>query len=247
MITVADFAKASSAEKDDLARELNSEFLALDADLRLTKAYEAFGSGLIATSSFGRDAALLLHHLYRLQLPLRVFFIDTGFHFEDTLAYRHDLANQWKLKVIDSRGTDPNPRRYAVMNEGQLSITDIDACCAINKVAAQRAFLASPDVTAFVSGLRRDQSDTRTNTPFAQVQKGRIKICPFADWPQDQVEMYLKLWETPEHPLAALGYTSIGCSPVTCTAPPIAGADGRSGRWMGQDKTECGLHLDMEP
>jgi phosphoadenosine phosphosulfate reductase len=246
-----DLSQASAQETADLARELNEQFAALDTDMRLQKAFELFGEGLIATSSFGRDAALLLHHLHRLHLPVRVFFIDTGFHFPETLAYRDTLADLWNLRIETLASQDPGRRQYAETTadaEGKsaLRIRDTDACCGINKVTVQRAFLARTDVSAFLSALRRDQSDTRKNTPFALVQRGRIKLCPFADWPQDQVELYLRLWETPEHPLAAQGYTSIGCSPLTCTQRPLLGEGGRSGRWSGEAKTECGLHLDLD-
>jgi phosphoadenosine phosphosulfate reductase len=237
------------------AETLNAEFAKLDADARLRRAWELFGDSLIATTSFGRDAALLLHHLYRLKIPARVYFMDTGFHFDETLAYRDTLAAAWGLDVRTVSSDLPTPvrRQYARTENGQeggkgeeLRIVDVDACCAINKVEVQRKFLALPDVKAFVSGLRRDQSDTRKDTPFVAVQRGKIKFTPFADWPQEDVEMYLRLWEVPEHPLAAAGYTSIGCSPVTCTSKPVEGQDGRSGRWAGQAKTECGIHLDQD-
>ena len=197
------------------AEELNREFASLDADARLRRAYELFGEGLIATTSFGRDAALLLHHLHRLKIPIRVFFMDTGFHFPETLEYRDTLTKALDLRMHTVASDNPGRRQYAVTENGELRITNIDACCGINKVEVQRKFLALPDVRAFVTGLRRDQSDTRKDTPFVQVQRGRIKIAPFADWPQEDVDLYLRLWETPEHPLAAQGYTSIGCSPVT--------------------------------
>jgi phosphoadenosine phosphosulfate reductase len=242
-----DLSLASAQELADMAREINEQFSSVDADARLIKAYEMFGDSVIATSSFGKDAALLLHHLYRLQLPLRIFFIDTGFHFPETLAYRQTLADQWKLRMEVISSHDLNRRQYAETDlQGHIRIRDTDACCAINKVAVQRAFLARTDVSAFLSALRRDQSETRRETPFALVQRGRLKICPFADWPQDQVDLYLHLWETPVHPLANMGYTSIGCSPLTCTQRPTEGQGGRSGRWAGETKTECGLHLDLD-
>jgi phosphoadenosine phosphosulfate reductase len=228
------------------AAELNEELAPLDADARLRLAYDVFGHGLIATTSFGRDAALLLHHLYRLKIPARVYFMDTGFHFPETLAYRDTLVKAWGLDVrtVQSDRPEAERRQYMVTENGVTRITDVDACCGINKVEVQRKFLAQPDVTAFVSGLRRDQASTRHDTPFAAVQRGKIKIAPFADWPQADVDMYLKLWEVPEHPLAALGYTSIGCSPATCTRKPLPGEDARSGRWADDAKTECGIHLD---
>ncbi len=247
MTSPLDLSQASPSELSDLARELNEQFAVLDTDLRLQKAFEMFGESLIATSSFGRDAALLLHHLHRLQIPLRVFFIDTGFHFPETLAYRDTLAGLWKLRMETVFSRDEGRRQYAeAAPEGALRIRDTDACCGINKVAVQRAFLGRPDVSAFLSALRRDQSETRRETPFALVQRGKLKLCPFADWPQSQVDLYLRLWETPEHPLAAEGFTSIGCSPLTCTQRPSEGEGGRSGRWAGESKTECGLHLDLD-
>ena len=228
------------------ANELNRELAAMDADGRLRKVYELFGEGLIATTSFGRDAALLLHHLKRLHIPIRVFFMDTGFHFPETLAYRDTLRKEFDLRLHTVSSDNTERRKYAVTENGELRITDTDACCGINKVEVQRRFLALPDVKAFITGLRRDESSTRKDTPFATVQRGRIKIMPFADWPQEDVDLYLRLWETPEHPLAAQGYPSIGCSPVTCTRKPLPGEDARSGRWAGEAKTECGLHLDTE-
>lgn len=230
------------------ARELDAEFASLTADGRIRRAFELFGPGLVATTSFGRDAGLLLHHLHRLQVPIRVWFIDTTFHFPETLEYRDTLVSAWKLDLREVRTADPDNRRYAVRGaDGSLSIADTDACCGINKVAVQAAFLGRADVSAFLAGLRRDQSETRKDTPFVQVQKGRFKICPFADWPQQDVEMYLGLWEVPPHPLADRGYTSIGCSPATCTRIPADPGDARSGRWAGDSKTECGLHLDIDP
>jgi phosphoadenosine phosphosulfate reductase len=230
-----------------LARDLDREFAALSADERIRKAYALFGKELIATTSFGRDAGLLLHHIHRLQVPVRVFFIDTSFHFPETLAYRDTLTSDYKLDLREARSFEPDNRRYAADKEGNLVVSDTTACCAINKVGVQAAFLGRTDVKAFLTGLRRDQSETRAQTPFVHVQKGKLKICPFADWPAQDVEMYLRLWEVPEHPLAAQGYSSIGCSPVTCTSKPVDPDDPRSGRWVGEAKTECGLHLDYEP
>lgn len=231
------------------AEALNAEFAALDADARIRRAHELFGDTLIATTSFGRDAALLLHHLHRLDIPVRVFFMDTGFHFPETLAYRDTLTRAWNLRVETVASDNPGRRRYETVASGphgpETRIINVDACCAINKVEVQRRFLALPDVAAFMSGLRRDQADTRKDTPFVTVQRGKIKFMPFADWPQRDVELYLKVWDVPAHPLAEHGYTSIGCNPVTCTRPPVDG-DARSGRWAGDAKTECGIHLDTE-
>ena len=232
------------------ARDLDGEFASLSADDRIRKAFALFGPEVVATTSFGRDAGLLLHHLNRLKIDIRVFFIDTSFHFPETLAYRDTLTSAYKLDLREVRSLEPANRRYAGGQDGKdgaVAISDTKACCAINKVGVQAAFLGRMDVKAFLTGLRRDQSDTRSHTPFVHVQKGKLKICPFADWPANDVELYLQLREVPEHPLAKQGYSSIGCSPVTCTSKPLDPCDPRSGRWVGDAKTECGLHLDYEP
>ncbi|MDQ3002106.1 MAG: phosphoadenylyl-sulfate reductase [Fibrobacterota bacterium] len=230
-----------------LAQDLDREFARLSADDRIRKAFSLFGSELTATTSFGRDAGLLLHHINRLGIGIRVFFIDTSFHFRQTLDYRDTLTSAYKLDLREVRSLEPDIRRYAVEKDGNLAISDTKACCGINKVRVQAAFLGRSDVKAFLTGLRRDQSETRAHTPFVHVQKGKLKICPFADWPANDVELYLQLREVPEHPLAKAGYSSIGCSPVTCTSMPLDPGDPRSGRWVGDAKTECGLHLDYEP
>ncbi len=227
------------------AERLDSEFAALSPDDRLRRAFELFGQELIATTSFGRDSGLLLHHLYRVKIPIRVYFIDTTFHFAETLEYRDTLVSAYGIRLEEMRSEDPDNRRYAMEVANVARISDTNACCAINKVAVQARFMGRSDVKAVLSGLRRDQSETRKGTPFVQLQRGgKFKICPFADMPGGDVDLYLKLREVPEHPLTAQGYTSIGCSPVTCTSKPV-GDDTRSGRWAGEDKTECGLHLDF--
>jgi phosphoadenosine phosphosulfate reductase len=228
------------------AEALDLELEGLDADGRLRRAAEILGDGLIATTSFGRDSGLLLHHLHRLALRPRVYFIDTSFHFPETLAYRDTLVQIYGLRMEERRSHDPDNQRYAEELDGRIRIADVEACCAINKVAVQRGFLDEPSVQGFLTGLRRDQAASRKTTPIVGVQRGRLKICPFADWPAEDVDLYMRLHEVPEHPLAAQGYASIGCAPETCTVKPAPG-ESRSGRWAGQDKTECGLHLDFGP
>jgi phosphoadenosine phosphosulfate reductase len=243
-------APAAPGSLEALAQELDKEFASLSADDRIRKAFALYGKELIATTSFGRDAGLLLHHLNRLKIDIRVFFIDTSFHFRETLDYRDTLTSAYRLDLREARSFEPDNRRYARKVEGPnnfVAIADTKACCAINKVGVQAAFLGRADVKAFLTGLRRDQSDTRAHTPFVHVQKGKLKICPFADWPANDVDLYLQVWEVPEHPLAKQGYSSIGCSPSTCTSKPVDPDDPRSGRWVGDAKTECGLHLDYEP
>ncbi len=228
----------------ELVQALDREFASLTPDERILRAWEVFGDGLIATTSFGRDSGLLLHHIYRLKRPIRVWFIDTNFHFAETLEYRNTLVSHYALDLREVRNQE-KPKRFAIEVANVVSISDTDACCALNKVGPQASILGRTDVTAVLSGLRRDQSVTRKSTPFVRLQHGKVKIAPLADMPAEDVDLYLRLWEVPEHPLAAQGFTSIGCAPGTCTAKPLPGQDGRAGRWAGQDKTECGLHVDF--
>ncbi len=244
MEKVTDKSNSTPVYDEEFVHALNQELATLSVDERLQKIFSIFASGLIATTSFGRDSGLLLHHLYRLKIPVRVFFINTTFHFPETLEYRDTLVSGYKLDLKEMLPEAPDNHRYALQVANVIKISDTNACCAINKVAVQASFLGRSDVTAFITGLRRDQAETRKLTPFAQLQKGKVKICPFADMPAQDVDLYMRLWEIPEHPLAKDGYTSIGCSPVTCTSLPIEG-DSRSGRWAGQNKTECGLHTDF--
>src|SRR3990172_3581664 len=140
-MNASDFA-ALRKQAGDLDRELTP----LSADQRLLHAYALFGDGLIATTSFGHDSGLLLHHLHRLKIPIRVFFIETGFHFPETLRYRDVLTKAYGLRLHTVSSGDPGRRRYAREENGELRISDTDACCGINKVEVQRRFLAIPDV-----------------------------------------------------------------------------------------------------
>ncbi len=225
--------------------ELDRAFASLSVDDRIRRASALFGSELIVTTSFGRDSGLMLHHIHRLKIPVRVFFINTTFHFPETLEYRDTLVSAYALDLKEIYPEEDNNRRFAMEVANVVKITDTDACCAINKVAPQAKILGRSDVKAFMTGLRRDQTETRKHTPFVQMQRGNFKCNPFADMPMEDVEMYLRLWDVPEHPLAKEGYTSIGCSPITCTRKPASEDDKRSGRWAGETKTECGLHLDF--
>jgi len=169
-----------------------------------------------------------------------VFFLDTGFHFPETLAYRDQLMQQMGVNVqtlLPDVGHDGFRRKY-----GDLYLSDPDRCCYINKVEPlQRAM---SNLTAWISGIRRDQTDSRRNTPIISVSKrGQYKICPMVNYTEGDVWRYINRHDLPVHPLFNLGYMSIGCSP--CTQPMDEGGDSRSGRWAGQSKTECGLHVDI--
>lgn len=200
-------------------------------------AHQTFGDGLVMTSSFQTQSVPLLHVLSRVAPEVPVLFLDTGFHFPETLAFRHELAASLGLSVIDVR----NELGHAgfLREHGDLHRTDSDACCYLNKVAPLEKALAGR--SAWLTGIRKDQTAQRADTPAVSLEDDRYKVCPLVNWTDRDVAEYVARHALPQHPLHASGYRSIGCAP--CTRPTVSGEDARAGRWSGTDKTECGLHF----
>ena len=196
------------------------------------------------TSSFGADSAVLLHLLARVDRHVPVLFLETGFHFPETLAFRRDLSA--RLGLTDVRDLRPAQTvgEQAATHGGALYLRDPDRCCALRKVAPLERALA--DFDGWATGVRREQTLDRAGTPVvsAEDRDGRslVKVAPLATWTARDVSDYLDRHDLPRHPLVAAGYPSIGCAP--CTQPVTGGADARQGRWQGNAKTECGIHLE---
>ena len=226
---------------DLLARE-NARLELLSPEERLAVAVETYGDGLLFTSSFGAGSAVLLHLWSRVAKHLPVVFLDTGFLFDETLAYKDLLAG--KLGLTVKTLTPEQPRDEFIVEFGaDIQLTNPDLCCARNKVAPLAPVLKN--AAAWVSGLRRDQSSTRKKTPILLPTTGEdgnryVKVHPLATMTAADVAEYMQLHDLPEHPLRAKRYLSIGCWP--CTSPVADGEDERAGRWAGRGKTECGLH-----
>jgi phosphoadenosine phosphosulfate reductase len=235
-------AGARALEPATAAGELERESLRLERatpEERLTYAVERFGDRLLFTSSFGAGSAVLLHMWSRLARGLPVVFIDTGFLFDETLRYKDQLTAALGLQVETVRPSQPRDE-FIVEHGADIQATDPNLCCAMNKVAPLAPWLARAD--AWVSGLRRDQSPTRRDTPILlHDDEGRVKVHPLATMTAADVVAYMARHGLPEHPLRARRYLSIGCEP--CTFPvPDGETDERAGRWAGRAKTECGLH-----
>lgn len=218
---------------------LNGQFETAPPATILGWAWNELGPTVAATSSFQTQSLPLLHMIGTTVPEMPVLFLDTGFHFPETLAYRDRLAEHFGLNVrsiTPALGHDEFRRRH-----GDLFRTNPDLCCYVNKVEPLR--LAKRELTAWVTGIRRDQTEARRTTPIiAEEDGGRFKICPMATWTQADVADYIQKHDLPVHPLLSQGYRSIGCAP--CTRPASPGGDERSGRWADSQKTECGLHLD---
>jgi phosphoadenosine phosphosulfate reductase len=200
--------------------------------------WNTFGPLVAASSSFQTNSVPLLHMISRSAPDMPIFFLDTGFHFPETLAFRDRLVNEYGLNVqtlIAEMG-----HAGFLQKHGELHQSDPDLCCHINKV--EPLDKARRGLQAWISGIRRDQTAARNGTPvFSQLRDGSYKICPLATWSRERVQHYAQTHGLPAHPLADAGYVSIGCAP--CTRPVAAGEAERDGRWFGLTKTECGLHL----
>jgi len=226
----------------DLARE-SARLEHASPEERLAFAVETWGDRLLFTSSFGAGSGVLLHLWSRVARHLPVVFIDTGFLFDETLAYRDLLARDLGLRVDVAR---PAVSRddFLWQHGADVMARDPDFCCARNKVDPLEPYLAR--AAAWVSGLRRDQGKTREGVPILlPTEGGPIKVHPLATMTSADVHAYLERHAIPQHPLASRRYLSIGCWP--CTQPVADGEDERAGRWAGRAKTECGLHTRLQP
>jgi phosphoadenosine phosphosulfate reductase len=189
-------------------------------------------------TSFGAESAILLHLVAQVDPALPVVFVDTLRLFPETLAYRDDLVA--RLGLRDVRTVSPSREDEDRLDPlGALFVTDADACCGFRKVEPLARALEPFDL--WISGRKRFQAATRTALQPFEADGARLKLNPLADWSAGDCIAYLRAHDIPPHPLVAKGYPSIGCAP--CTTPVAEGEDSRAGRWRGQGKTECGIHL----
>ncbi|SOC18033.1 phosphoadenylyl-sulfate reductase [Stappia indica] len=219
---------------------LADRFVSASAEAVIAAARGRFGDRLAMVSSFGAEAAVLLHLVSRVDRTIPVLFIDTGKLFPDTLRYRDLLVEQFGLSDVRTLAPDPADLE-AIDPAGMLWMSDTDACCDIRKVRPLARALKGFD--AWISGRKRFQASSRSNIPVFEADGERIKVNPLADWDPSDLRAYAQAQDLPSHPLVARGYPSIGCMP--CTSPVAEGEDPRAGRWRGRDKTECGIHLAL--
>jgi phosphoadenosine phosphosulfate reductase len=204
-------------------------------------AVDVYGEDLTLSVSFGgAEGMVLLDMLSRITDRVRVFTLDTGFLFEETVRFREEVMKKYPLPlevVTPGLSVEEQVRRYGP----ELYSCKPDLCCQIRKIEPQRRFLR--DYGAWATGIRRDQTSQRASTPVVDLDEyfGVAKISPLADWSADKVEEYVRRHDVPLNPLLSMGYRSIGCEP--CTRPVAPGEDARAGRWPGTGKTECGLHF----
>jgi len=192
---------------------------------------------LALVSSFGTESAALLKVMADVDPVIPVIFLDTGWLFEETLAYRDTLIATLGLR--DVRSIKPLQDILTAEDpDRELWFSDPDACCRIRKVEPLKRALAP--FRGWINGRKRFQGGLRADIPVVEDDGARLKFNPFANVSREQIEAIYSHAKLPPHPLAASGYLSVGCMPCTSRASPDE--DARAGRWRGKAKTECGIH-----
>ncbi|HEY9005643.1 phosphoadenylyl-sulfate reductase [Ohtaekwangia sp.] len=205
------------------------------------EAYKAEDKKLFTTSSFQSHSLVLLHILSRIDRSIPIYFINTGYHFPETVQFRDYIGEQFGLNIIDLKSDVPKFMQRDA--DGRLLFTsDPDHCCYLNKTQPTDAILLSHDV--WINGVRADQSAVRAAMKVEQPAKhGCTRFHPMLDWNARMIWQYQKEYNLPKHPLEEKGYISIGCEPCTRKLDPEM--QEREARWFGMNKVECGLHTDL--
>ena len=218
--------------KETIAR-LNEEYAPLNFEERIRRVYQDFiPEKVLVTSSFAATSAYFLHIISGIRPEQVIHFVNTGFHFKETLEYRDFLTEKYQLKVED---LNPDPHLHSYAASEKLWETDPDLCCSVNKVKPLEEVKAKYHV--WISSLMSWQSDHRASLDIFEERRGIIKFNPMLDVSKAERDAYIVKHGLTFHPLVSEGYESIGCEHCTVKG------EGRAGRWQGKEKTECGLHL----
>ncbi len=202
-------------------------------------AVETYGTGLTIATAFGAEGCALLAMLADIDPSVRVFNLDTGYQFPETLALRERIQERYGL-TIELIQPDETVEQMEARLGGPIYHKQPDVCCRLRKLEPLRKALVG--YTAWISGIRRNQTEVRADAEMAEWDDrfGLWKIHPLANWSRDDVWAYIRANDVPYNPLHDQGYPSIGCWP--CTQPVQEGDSERAGRWVGFNKMECGLH-----
>ncbi len=213
--------------------EANARFQPLHFADRIRELYTMFKpEEVLITSSFAATSAYFLHIIHRIQPAQKIAFIDTGYHFEQTLAYKDYLSKLYGLEVFALKAED---WKHQFTVDDRTWEKNPDYCCSINKVEPLEA--VKPQFKVWVSSLMGWQTDHRGDMDIFETRRGILKFNPMIDVTREERDQYIREHDLPFHPLVAEGYQSIGCTHCTVKG------EGRAGRWAGKPKTECGLHL----
>jgi phosphoadenosine phosphosulfate reductase len=205
----------------------------------LSWAVETFYPRLTMATAFGPEGCLILHMLADIEPRVRVFNLDTGYQFAETLELRDQIAARYGIEV-DLVRPDTSVEEYEAAHRGPLYVSNPDRCCHDRKIVPLRRAVEGND--AWISSIRADQSAHRAKAQVAgwDAKFGLVKVNPLLNWTNRDVWAFVVANKVPYNTLHDRGYPSIGCWP--CTRSVNNGEDERAGRWAGQAKTECGLH-----
>jgi phosphoadenosine phosphosulfate reductase len=222
---------------EQLAEDANAELEDASAEDVLRWASDTFGNRFAIAASMGDT--VLAHLASRVQPGIDLLFVDTGYHFVETIVTRDAVAAAYPVRVLDIQPILTVAEQDRVYG-ARLHDRDPDRCCAMRKVAPLDRALR--DYDAWASGLRREESPTRATAPVVgwDHKRGKVKVNPLARWTQADVDAYIARHDVLVNPLLSDGYASIGCGP--CTRRIAPGEDARAGRWAGTSKTECGIN-----
>lgn len=211
----------------------NRHYEPLSPRERLEELYKHYPDDkILFTSSFGATSVILLHMISQVRPEQKIHFIDTGYHFEETLAYRDLLKERLNLNLVDLKAA---PNRHKFTEQNFTYEQNQNLCCFINKVDPVERI--KKDYHIWISGLLRFQNANRSKLPLFVETKDIVKFHPLLDMTQEETALYIQLYDLPINDLVYQGYDSIGCT--HCTAK----GTGRTGRWINESKTECGLHV----
>lgn len=217
-------------------KKQNVDFLVSQTKQILNWAQENFEEKIFMTSAFGSNGIVLLHLVVDIMPDIPVYFIDTGYHFMETLELKEYYRKRgYNIIDVSSRGND---------NSSKLETLSHDLCCQVNKVEPMRGLLKGREGFLWITALSRVQSESRKNIPILQFVSGDIlKVSPLFAWTLDDIWYYISEKNLVYNELFDQGYKSIGCQPCTSTVLPGEGV--RVGRWRGCDKEECGIHTQQ--
>lgn len=221
----------------ELAERAADELADAPAQDVLAWTAQTFGDRWIVASNF--QDAVLVDLAAKARPGVPVLFLETGYHFAETIGTRDAVELMYPVRVVDAL-PDRTVAEQDAAEGPRLFEREPDRCCHLRKVIPLRRTLAEYD--AWVTGVRRVDAPTRADTPTVgwDERNGLVKVNPLAAWTDEDLDRYIAEHHVLVNPLVEAGYPSIGCAP--CTARPLPGADPRSGRWAGRAKTECGLH-----
>ena len=234
---MTDVTTTSKLDLTALAERGAAELDGASAEDLLRWTDDHFGGEYVVASNM--QDAVLVAMAAKVRPGVDVLFLDTGYHFAETIGTRDAVEAVYGVNVVNTRPENSVARQDELLGK-DLFARDPAACCRMRKVEPLGRALQG--YSAWVTGIRRVEAPTRANAPLISFDKafGLVKINPLAAWSDEDMQSYIDANDVLVNPLVFEGYPSIGCAP--CTAKPIEGADPRSGRWAGQSKTECGLH-----